>query len=101
MVQQRAKSRRYRATRDFFERALTLDPDNLDAAVGTAAADLQAATGYYVDDKAERLTSVEVALNRVLSQSLNNALAHYLMGRVLVQTKRGAQGIAESERRWR
>jgi TolB-like protein len=84
--------------RDFFERALALDPDNLDAAVGTAAADLQAATGYYVDDKAERLASVEANLNRVLSQSSNNALAHYLMGRVLVQTKRGAQGIAESER---
>jgi TolB-like protein/Tfp pilus assembly protein PilF len=84
--------------RDFFERALSLDPDNLDAAVGTAAADLQAATGYYVDDKAERLASVEANLNRVLSRSSNNALAHYLMGRVLVQTKRGVQGIAESER---
>jgi TolB-like protein/class 3 adenylate cyclase len=84
--------------RDFFARALALDPHNLDAVVGTAAADVQAATGYYVDDKAERLVSVEANLNRVLSQSPNNALAHYLMGRVLVQTKRGAQGIAESER---
>ena len=84
--------------RDFFARALALDPHNLDAVVGTAAADVQAATGYYVDDKAERLVTVEANLNRVLSRSPNNALAHYLMGRVLVQTKRGAQGIAESER---
>jgi len=51
-----------------------------------------------VDDKAERLESVEANLNRVLSQSPNNARAHYLMGRALVQDKRGAQGIAESER---
>ena len=41
--------------RDFFKRALALDPDNLDAAVGSACADVQAAVGYYVDDKAERL----------------------------------------------
>ena len=41
--------------RGFFERALALDPDNLDAAVGMACADVQAAVGYYVDDKAERL----------------------------------------------
>jgi adenylate cyclase len=84
--------------RGFFERALALDPDNLDAVVGMACADVQAATGYYVDDKAERLASVEANLNRVLSQSPNNAQAHYCLGRMLVQNKRGAQGIAECER---
>ena len=51
-----------------------------------------------MDDKAERLAAVEVNLNRVLSQSPNNAQAHYCLGRMLVQTKRGAQGIAECER---
>jgi TolB-like protein len=84
--------------RGFFEHALALDPENLDAAVAMAAAGVQAASGYYVDDKAERLASVEANLNRVLSQSPNNARAHYLMGRVLVQTNRQAQAIAESER---
>ena len=68
--------------RGFFERALALDPDNLDAVVGMACADAQAATGYYVDDKAERLASVEANLNRVLSQSPNNARAHYCLGRM-------------------
>jgi tetratricopeptide (TPR) repeat protein len=34
----------------------------------------------------------------VLSQSPNNARAHYCLGRIEVQTKRGAEGIAESER---
>jgi len=63
-----------------------------------ACADVQAAVGYYVDDKAERLESVEAALNRVLSQAPNNARARYCLGRVLVQNKRGAQGIAECER---
>jgi TolB-like protein/class 3 adenylate cyclase/Tfp pilus assembly protein PilF len=84
--------------RSFFERASALDPDNLDAAVGLAAAEVQGATGYYVDDRAERLASAEANLNRVLSQSPNNARAHYLIGRAFAQDKRGAQGIAESER---
>jgi TolB-like protein/class 3 adenylate cyclase len=84
--------------RGFFERALALDPGNLDAVLGKAVADAQAALSYYVDDKAERLASVEANLNRVLSESPNNALVHYLMCRVLVQSKRGAQGIAECER---
>ena len=84
--------------RGFFERALALDPDNLEAAVGMACANLDAATGYYVDDKAERLESVEANLNRVLSQSPNNARAHYCICRALVQNKRGVQGIAECER---
>ena len=84
--------------RDFFERALALDPDDFDAVVGRACADAQAATGYYLDEKAKRLASVEANLNRVLSQSPNNARAHYCLGRVEVQTKRGAEGVAESER---
>ena len=84
--------------RGFFEHALALDPDNIDAAVGMASADVQAAVGYYVDDKAEHLASVEANLNRVLSQSPNNARAHYLMGRVLVQTNRLSRAIAVSER---
>ena len=84
--------------RGFFERALALDPDNLDAAIGLACADGQAAVGYYVDDKAERLESVEANLNRVLSRSPNNAQARYCLGRALVQNKRGVEGVAECER---
>src|SRR5208282_4621263 len=77
--------------RDFFERALALDPGNLDAALGKATADFQVAIGYSLDDKTERLHSIEAKLNRVLSQSPNNAWAHLLMGRILVQTNRQAQ----------
>ena len=49
--------------RGFFDRALALDPHNLDAVIGAACADVQVATGYYVDGKAERLVSVEEDLN--------------------------------------
>jgi TolB-like protein/Tfp pilus assembly protein PilF len=84
--------------RGFFERALALDPDNLDAALGKATADFQVAISYSVDDKIERLHSIEAQLNRVLSQSPNNAWAHYLMGRILAQTNRQAQAIEELNR---
>ncbi len=84
--------------RGLFERALALDPGNLDALLGTAAVDLQVAAGYQTDDRPGRFAAVEATLTKVLSQSPNNALAHYLMCRVLVQSKRGAQGIAECER---
>ena len=84
--------------RDFLERALALDPGNLDAALGKAAADYQVAIGYSVDDKTERLHSIEAKLNRVLSQSPNNAWAHLLMGRILAQTNRQAQAIEELKR---
>jgi len=85
-------------SRGFFERALALDPGNVDAALGKVAADVQAAVGYSVDDRTERLASAEANLNRVLSQSPNNARAHYLMGRILVQTNRQAQAIDELDR---
>ena len=84
--------------RDFFQRALALDPGNLDAALGMAAADYQVAIGYSVGDKTERLHSIEAKLNRVLSQSPNNARAHLLMGRILAQTNRQAQAIEELNR---
>ena len=84
--------------RGFFERALALDPDNLDAALGKAVSDFLAAASYSVDDRFERLHSLEAQLNRVLSQSPNDAGAHFLMGRVLNQTHRQAQAIEEFNR---
>ena len=84
--------------RGFFERALALDPGNLDALLGTAAVDMQVAAGYQTDDRPVRFAAVEATLTKVLSQSPNNAWAHFWMCRVEVQSKRGAQGIAECER---
>ena len=84
--------------RGFFERALALDPGNLDALLGTAAVDLQVVAGYQTDDRPVRFAAVEATLTKVLSQSPNNAWAHYLMCRVEIHTNRGARGIAECER---
>ena len=87
-----------RQARGFFERALALDPGNLDALLGTDAVDVQVATTYQTDDRPVRFAAVEATLTKVLSQSPNNAWAHFLMCGVEVRTNRGAQGIAECER---
>jgi tetratricopeptide (TPR) repeat protein len=84
--------------RGFFERALALDPGNLDASLGKENADFRLAVAYSVDDRFERLHSIEAQLNRMLSQSPNNAGAHLLMGRILAQTNRQAQAIEELNR---
>jgi hypothetical protein len=57
----------------FLRSALALDPDNLDAALGKAAADFQVIANYAMDDRTERIHSIEAQLNRALSQSPNNA----------------------------
>jgi TolB-like protein/class 3 adenylate cyclase len=84
--------------RGFFERALALDPGNLDALLGTDAVNLQVAAGYETDDRPVRLAALEATLTKVLSQSPNNAWAHFLMCGVEVRTNRGPKGIAECER---
>jgi len=84
--------------RHFFESALTLDPANLEASLGTVAVDALSAQGYRTDDRAERYASVEGRLTKLLSQSPNDAWTHYWMGRIKIETNRGVEGIAEAER---
>jgi TolB-like protein/class 3 adenylate cyclase/Tfp pilus assembly protein PilF len=84
--------------RDFFERALARDPNNLEASLGALSVDALSAQGYRTDDRAERYAAVEGKLTKLLSQSPNDAWTHYWVGRIKVETNRGAEGIAEAER---
>jgi tetratricopeptide (TPR) repeat protein len=84
--------------RGFFGRALRLDPSNVDALIGAAMGNVQVAVSYAVDDRGALLAEAEAMLTKALSQSPRNAWAHYLMGRVKVQTNGGAEAIAEYER---
>ena len=84
--------------RKFFERALALDPGNLDAWIGTGQVDAVLSATYQTDDRANALARAETTLTKALLQASNNAVAHQYMGLVLVQTKRVSQGIAEYER---
>jgi tetratricopeptide (TPR) repeat protein len=84
--------------RSLFERALALNPLNLDALLGAAHTDALFALTYLADDRAGTLVAVEAMLIKALALAPNNAWAHYLMGQVYVATNRGTQGIAELER---
>jgi tetratricopeptide (TPR) repeat protein len=82
----------------FFERALTLDPRNIEALVGVAAADAASAAFFMVDDRVTRLAAAEATLIKVLSMSPQHARAHMFLGAVQISTNRAAQGIRECER---
>ena len=84
--------------RSFFERALALDPSNIEALVGTAMVDAKCAV-FCTDDRAARLAAAEAALIKALSLAPQPRLGpHWLLGVVQILTNRAAQGIAECER---
>jgi TolB-like protein/DNA-binding SARP family transcriptional activator len=84
--------------RSFFERALTLDPGDVEALIGLASLDVDIAATYSADDRWGRLASAEMALTEALSKTPDHAWAHVVMGVVQIYTNRAAQGIAECER---
>ena len=82
----------------FFERALALDPGNIQALIGTAMVDLLVGGSFFVDDRAARFAAAETTLIKALSLAPNHTMAHYLLGFVQISTNRAGQGIAECER---
>jgi TolB-like protein/class 3 adenylate cyclase len=84
--------------REFFERALTLDPRNIEALVGIAAVDAISASLFMVHDRDARFAAAEATLIRALSTSPHHARAHMFLGAVQTVTKRAARGIRECER---
>ena len=84
--------------RSFFQRALALDPANVDALAGMAQVEANFAISLSTDDKAARFAAAEAAATKALSLAPDHALAHLCMGMVLGFTNRAAQGIAEYER---
>jgi TolB-like protein/Flp pilus assembly protein TadD len=83
--------------RAFFEQALALDPGSIEAMVGLAMVDAALGASVMTDEGSARFSAAEATLTTVLSLAPNHALAHSLLGLVLMYTKRGAQGIAECE----
>ncbi len=84
--------------RGCFEQALALDLKNTDAILGMAAVDVLVGETLYPDDRAARLAAAEAMLVKALPYAPNEALAHSILGDLLVQTNRAAQGIAECKR---
>ncbi|RZN00646.1 adenylate/guanylate cyclase domain-containing protein [Bradyrhizobium genosp. SA-3] len=83
--------------RGLFERALALDPRNVDALVGVANVDNISGAAYMRDDRARCLAVAEAAIVKALSLAPNHAFAHLVLGVIQMSTNRPAQGIAECE----
>jgi TolB-like protein/tetratricopeptide (TPR) repeat protein len=83
--------------RGFYERALALDPGNIEALVGAAGVDVAFAAGVLTDEDFARFAAAEADLTKALSLDPNHAVAHLLLGAVKMYTNRAAEGIAECE----
>jgi TolB-like protein/class 3 adenylate cyclase len=83
--------------RSFFDRALTADPDNVDALIGSARADQLEGAFFFVADRAAAFATAEAKLTKALSAVPQHARAHFYLGIVEIFTKRAAEGIAECE----
>ena len=83
--------------RSFFERAIALDRENVEAMVGLASIDVTEGAAILSDDPSARFAAAETIATRALSFAPNYAWAHLLLGTALMFTKRAAQGIAEFE----
>src|SRR6478672_7456834 len=82
----------------FFERALALDPRNVEALVGLAQVDAVSAGANVTDDRTARFAAAEVTLTKALSLAPEPPPAHMLLGFIQISTRRAVQGIAECER---
>jgi tetratricopeptide (TPR) repeat protein len=84
--------------REYLQRAIDADPNNLAALQWMAGVDLTIAVNYQVGaDRAAKIAAVEAAAKKVLSLRPDDAQAHIVLGLVEIFTNRGAEGIAELE----
>ena len=84
--------------RVFFDRALSIEPDNVDALVGSGCADFWEVADWTSAERGQRLLTAEASLSKALTSAPDNALAHLLLSAVKTYSNRPVQGIAEAER---
>ena len=83
--------------REIFERAVALDPTNVDALVGAARADVLVGAIYTTEHRAERLAAAEALLIKGISIAPRNYWAHLWLGFIQIQTNRASRAIGELE----
>jgi tetratricopeptide (TPR) repeat protein len=84
-------------SRGLYERALALDPGNVEALVGIANADAAVGIAHMADDRSARLAAAEATLIRALSIAPQHARAYAILGVLQISTNRTVQGIAKCE----
>ena len=81
-----------------YDRALELDPDNVDALVDRAWIDLALVMSWLSEDRRDRLLSGEAYIDKALKLRPDSAAAHCALGALRMYSNRAVQGIAECER---
>ncbi|HZZ25878.1 MAG TPA: adenylate/guanylate cyclase domain-containing protein [Roseiarcus sp.] len=81
-----------------FQKALNLDPANVDALTGLAIVNFNVAAWGGTDHSGSYFATSEAAASRALSLAPDNALTHVILGLVLGFTKRAEQAMAHCER---
>jgi TolB-like protein len=81
----------------FFGRALFADPDNVDALIASARADVYAGGILLVTDPMAAFLAAEAKVTKALSSVPDHARGHMTLGFVYIYTNRAAGGIAECE----
>jgi TolB-like protein/class 3 adenylate cyclase len=83
--------------REFFDRALSVDPDNVEALIGSARADIIEGHFIFVTNPTTAFFAAEAKLTKALSSVPDHPRGHMLSGLVDMFTKRATRGIAECE----
>ena len=83
--------------RSFFDRALTADPDNVDALVGSAGVDAFEGANSFVTDPMAAFAAAEAKLTKALSSVSDHAGGHMFLGVVEIFTNRATEGIVKCE----
>src|SRR5580692_4405642 len=81
----------------YFQRAVALDPTNIDALVGAARADVLVGAIFTTEHRAERLAEAEALLIKGISIAPRNYWAHLWLGFIQIQTNRASRAIGELE----
>ena len=84
--------------RELFDKAVELDPTNIDALVGSARVDAVYGAIYDGKERAERLASAEAKLVKGLSIAPRNYWAHLWLGFIQILTNRAVRGLGEMDR---
>lgn len=79
------------------QRALELDPQNVDALAARGWVDMDFGAGFLADDRAVRLASAETNAIKALSLAPGHAFAHLVLGSFYSAVDRNDEAIAEFE----
>jgi TolB-like protein len=82
---------------DFFDKALTIDPNCIEALLGRARVEVAFGTTFIDENRWTHFAVAEPLLAKVLAVAPNNALAHAFLGLVQISTRRVEAGIAQCE----